>query len=107
MIADLPDLIAKRAELSPSTVAIEEVATGRRLTYAELDDRARIHDLVKDDSQFVIATHSPILMAYPGAWIYQCGPQGFERVVYDDTEHVRVTRGFLANPSRTLRTLLD
>lgn len=68
---------------------------------------ARIHDLVKDDSQFVIATHSPILMAYPGAWIYQCGHQGFERVDYDDTEHVRVTRGFLANPARTLRTLLD
>jgi len=40
MIADLPDLIAKRAELTPENVALEEVATGRRLTYAELDDRA-------------------------------------------------------------------
>lgn len=67
---------------------------------------ARIHDLVKDDSQFVIATHSPILMAYPDAWIYQCGPEGFVRSAYDDTEHVQVSRGFLANPARTLRTLL-
>lgn len=67
---------------------------------------ARIHDLVKDDSQFVIATHSPILMAYPDAWIYQCGPEGFTLTAYDDTEHVQVSRGFLANPARTLRTLL-
>ncbi|HEY9096577.1 MAG TPA: AAA family ATPase, partial [Hydrogenophaga sp.] len=37
---------------------------------------SRIHDLVRADSQFIIATHSPILMAYPGAWIYACTPQG-------------------------------
>jgi fatty-acyl-CoA synthase len=40
VIGDLPDLIAKRAELSPDKVALEEVATGRAVTYAELDDRA-------------------------------------------------------------------
>ena len=40
MIADLPDLIAKRAELTPDKVALEEVATGRSVTYAELDRRA-------------------------------------------------------------------
>jgi len=40
MTPDLPDLIAKRAELTPSKVALEEVATGRTVTYAELDDRA-------------------------------------------------------------------
>ena len=40
MIGNLPDLIAKRAELSPRKVAIEEVETGRAVTYAELDDRA-------------------------------------------------------------------
>ena len=40
MIADLPDLIAKRAELSPAKVALEEVATGRKRTYAELDENA-------------------------------------------------------------------
>jgi fatty-acyl-CoA synthase len=40
MIADLPDLAAKRAELSPRKVALEEIATGRRRTYAELNDRA-------------------------------------------------------------------
>jgi predicted ATPase len=67
---------------------------------------ARIHDLVNDDSQFIIATHSPILMAYPDAWIYQFTANGIERVAYEDTEHFKVTRAFLANPERMLRTLL-
>lgn len=68
---------------------------------------ARIHDLANDDSQFVIATHSPILMAYPHAWIYQFTADGVARVDYDDTEHVQVMRAFMANPGRMIRTLLD
>lgn len=68
---------------------------------------ARIHDLVNDGSQFVIATHSPLLMAYPDACIYQCGADGVAPVAYDDTEHVRVTRDFLADPKRMLRGLLE
>ncbi|MDQ8036688.1 MAG: AAA family ATPase, partial [Pedobacter sp.] len=67
---------------------------------------ARIHDLVQDDSQFIIATHSPILMAYPDARIYHCGPDGIEEVAYQETEHFRVTRDFLTNPERMLKTLL-
>jgi len=67
---------------------------------------ARIHDLVNEGSQFVIATHSPLLMAYPDACIYQCGADGVAPVAYDDTEHVRVTRDFLADPQRMLRSLL-
>jgi predicted ATPase len=68
---------------------------------------ARIHELVKENSQFVIATHSPILMAYPDAWIFQCTEDGIKRVAYEDTEHFNVTRAFLANPARMLRELLD
>ena len=67
---------------------------------------SRIHDLVLDDSQFIIATHSPILMAYPVAWIYQCGKGGITRVHYEDTEHYQVTRDFLLNPQRMLKVLL-
>ena len=66
----------------------------------------RINDLVRAQSQFIIATHSPILMAYPGAWIYACGPNGIERVDYFDTEHYQVMRDFLANPKRMLDILL-
>jgi predicted ATPase len=67
---------------------------------------ARMNDLVYEQSQFIIATHSPILMAYPNAWIYECGAQGLQRVEYEDTEHVKVTRGFLENPKRSLNELL-
>jgi predicted ATPase len=65
----------------------------------------RIHDLVHNKSQFIIATHSPILMAYPDAWIYECGAEGLRRVTYDETQHVQVTRDFLANPTRTMNEL--
>jgi predicted ATPase len=73
----------------------------------QLTALARIHDLALDESQFIIATHSPILMAYPGAWIYQFTAEGIARVDYEETEHVQVMRSFMANPERMLRTLLD
>ncbi len=68
---------------------------------------SRIHDLVLDDSQFIIATHSPILMAYPDAIIYVCTPDGLERTEYEDTEHFQVSRDFLMNRERMLRVLLE
>jgi len=67
---------------------------------------ARIHDLVSMDSQFVIATHSPILMAYPDAIIYACEPNGIAPVAYEDTEHYRVMHDFMAHPKRMLDALL-
>ncbi|MEP7157729.1 MAG: AAA family ATPase [Betaproteobacteria bacterium] len=68
---------------------------------------SRLHDLILAGSQFVIATHSPILMAYPDAFIYQFSRDGIARVAYEDTEHFQVTRDFLANPQRMLKILLD
>ncbi len=68
---------------------------------------SRIHDLVLDESQFIIATHSPILMAYPDACIYQCGADGISQTFYQDTEHFQVTRDFLDNPERMLRILME
>ena len=67
----------------------------------------RIHDLVLERSQFIIATHSPILMAYPEAIIYQFSAAGIERIAYEETDHFRVTRNFLVNPRRTLDILFD
>ncbi len=65
-----------------------------------------IHDLVEARaSQFVIATHSPILMAYPHALIYRLGAGSIERVAYEDTEHYTVTRDFLNSPERYFKTL--
>lgn len=72
---------------------------------------ARIHELVKKRSQFVIATHSPLLMAYPNAWIYQVSERGYERVALEQTEHYVVAKRFLNDPhrqlARFLRTLPD
>lgn len=64
-----------------------------------------LHDLVKDGSQFLIATHSPILMAYPGADILLLGEEGIARSAYEDTEHYLLTKTFLDNPHRMLRHL--
>lgn len=66
---------------------------------------ARLHDLIDQGSQFVMATHSPILMAYPGCWIYQLDMECPRRVAYEDTEHYKVTRAFLASPDRMLSEL--
>jgi predicted ATPase len=58
-------------------------------------------------AQFVIATHSPILLAIPGARIYELGAGGFAPCAYDDLDAVRLTRGFLAAPDRYLRAALE
>lgn len=65
-----------------------------------------LHALVRDGSQFIIATHSPILLAYPGATIFECHPTGLRCLQYEDTEHYRVTRDFLNRYPTMLKTLL-
>jgi predicted ATPase len=67
----------------------------------------RIHHLVLQNSQFVIATHSPILMAYPKASILMLEDDGFREVRFEDTEHYAVTKEFLNNPARMIETVLD
>jgi len=67
----------------------------------------RMHQLVADQSQFIIATHSPILMAYPGATILELSADGIKQVPYTETEHYIVTREFLNNPERMLSILLE
>jgi predicted ATPase len=68
---------------------------------------SRMHDLLLDDSQFIIATHSPILMAYPDARIYEFSNRGINPIAYEDTEHFRVTRDFLGNPQRMMGRLFE
>src|SRR5918911_3573198 len=61
--------------------------------------------MVAQDSQFIIATHSPILMALPGADILSFDHAPARRVPYDKVEHVSLTRDFLNNPEAFLRHL--
>lgn len=72
----------------------------------QLSVLVRMHDLVKANSQFLIATHSPILMAYPDAIIYHLTPDGIVRMEYQETEHFRVTRDFLMRPEKMLKQLM-
>lgn len=62
---------------------------------------------VRDGSQFVIATHSPILMALPGAAILLASPEGLAPAEWEELEHVRVTRAFLNAPTQVLGRLLE
>ena len=58
-------------------------------------------------AQFVVATHSPILLACPGAAIYELDGHGVAACPYDDLETVRLTRGFLDAPDRFIRAALE
>jgi len=68
---------------------------------------SRIHQLVQTQSQFVIATHSPILMAYPNSWIYQIDVDRLHRVSFEETEHYIVAKRFLNDPRAQLARLLE
>ncbi len=67
---------------------------------------AAMHRLVQRNSQFIVATHSPILLGYPGATIYDFGEHPPREVAYRETEHFQITRAFLEHPERMLRELL-
>lgn len=66
-----------------------------------------IDELVKRDSQLLIATHSPLLMAYPQAEILQLTADGIARVSLQETEHYQLTKRFLDNPAQMIKYLLD
>lgn len=68
---------------------------------------SRMHQLVTDQSQFIIATHSPIIMAYPNAQILLIDEEGIQPVEYTETEHYRVTKDFLNRYERFLKELID
>ncbi|HEX6813618.1 MAG TPA: AAA family ATPase [Planctomycetota bacterium] len=67
----------------------------------------RMHDLVAAGSQFILATHSPILMAHPGADIWLFGPDGITNTTAAATEHWQITKQFLNDPEAMLRELFS
>jgi predicted ATPase len=66
---------------------------------------AMLKDMVAEQAQFLIATHSPILMAFPDAHILNFDAHPVTEIAYDDVEHVSLTRAFLQNPQAFLRRL--
>jgi predicted ATPase len=76
------------------------LSPGRQLAFLAL-----LRQLVESDGQAIVATHSPILLSFPGAAIWSFDRDPIERVEWNDLEHVRLTRDFLANPESFLRHL--
>ncbi|WP_099204338.1 AAA family ATPase [Scatolibacter rhodanostii] len=68
---------------------------------------SHIARLIKQNSQFIIATHSPILLAFPGAIIYSFDNKTITPISYKETEHYQITHNFLNHPERMLDILLN
>jgi predicted ATPase len=66
----------------------------------------RMDELIKKNAQFIIATHSPIVMAYPDALLYEINNGVFEAVKCEETEHFKVMKSFIDNPKQMLKNLL-
>jgi predicted ATPase len=67
----------------------------------------RMHDLVAEGSQFIVSTHSPVLLGYPGAKIYLLSEDGIAERRYEDTDVVTLTRSFLEDRDAFLRHLFE
>jgi predicted ATPase len=72
----------------------------RQLTLISL-----LKQMITQEAQFIIATHSPLLMAFPGATIFSFDGHQIQPAVYDELEHVTLTRQFLNNPDSFLKRL--
>jgi len=68
---------------------------------------SRMKQLIDDSSQFIIATHSPILLAYPEADILQIDETGIKEIPYRETDHYKITKSFLEEPDRMLSKLFS
>lgn len=68
---------------------------------------AEIHQAAQRGAQFIIATHSPILLAAPGADIVELGESGFEKIPFDQAEPVVATRELLDAPEETINFLIN
>ncbi|MBR2835578.1 MAG: AAA family ATPase [Coriobacteriales bacterium] len=68
---------------------------------------AQIYDMAQTGSQFIIATHSPILLGTPNACIYSFDDEKISRIDYEDTSSYQITELFINNRDRLLRQLLS
>src|SRR5262245_48350818 len=71
----------------------------------QLSFLAAVKDMVEQNGQFIIASHSPILMAFPNAMILSFDEGRIQRIAYEDLPHVTLTRAFLNNPHAYLKHL--
>ncbi len=100
-------LTVLHARLTPGGLFLLDEPEAALSPQRQLALLAMVGEYVAQGAQFVVATHAPMLLAYPGARLYQFGDAegGPRAVAFDDLEHVRLTREFLAAPARFLRHL--
>jgi predicted ATPase len=96
-----------KARLVPGGLYLMDEPEAALSPKSQLGLIALIADTVAAGGQFVIATHSPILLAFPRATIYSFDTAPIERTDYADLEHVNLTRSFLTQPERYLRHLIE
>ena len=99
------DLIVHK--FGPNGVFLLDEPEAALSIHGQLQLLVRMHDLVAQGSQFVIATHSPLLMAYPDATLYNFTASGPSKTQWADIDTVQITADFLAHPHDFLRELLD
>lgn len=71
----------------------------------QLSFLSALRQMVEEEAQFIVATHSPIILAYPGAQIFSFQNGAIKQVQYEELEHVQLTKDFLNNPQSYLRHL--
>ena len=98
------DLIVHR--FGPRSVFVLDEPEAALSIHGQLQLLVRMHDLVEQGCQFLLATHSPLLMAYPEATIYEFSDAGPSRVAWADVDTVAITADFLASPRDFLHELL-
>ncbi|MCE5196059.1 MAG: AAA family ATPase [Negativicutes bacterium] len=96
-----------RSRLSPNGIYLLDepeaaLSPMRQLAFLDL-----LLQGVQKGSQFIIATHSPIILSYPGAQIFQFDSGRLTETAYQDLEHVRFTKDFLQNPQAFLHHMTD
>ena len=73
----------------------------------QLSFLAILKSMVDQQAQFIIATHSPIIMAFPGATLLNLDGGKITKAQYEDLEHVKITKDFLNNPTGFFRKLFE
>ena len=68
---------------------------------------SRIQDLSENGSQFIIATHSSIIMAFPESFLYECTQVGVKRATYQETQHYKTLAAFFSDPEKILSKALN
>jgi predicted ATPase len=91
---------AANSKLQPGGLHLMDEPEAALSVTGQLSLLRRIHDLEAERGQFIVATHSPILLAYPGAAIYEFTDDGIEPTTYEDASPYKLTRSFLEAPER-------